>query len=643
MHSLQPHHLAPPQAGAAPPQLLTGPALRYALLGSALRQAFRKPDGFLVCLSIAEVAQLHMRGADEERQVLAQVAGLIREIAGAPFVGYEAGHLCFVLTGGAPERPILQRLARRIAAAEFTLADRALHLTPAIGYTALTGAAPLDKRIQRALAALHHAQLSGDLQPVRSSAAKSGAAHGPPSPALPAFLAGLAKRLNAPFQVLLTIMIGLVIPWLVYMGFDQIGLDITPAVYLGTVAALLVTSYLIWYECFQAIRPAQLPAEPGAPPPPASAIIAAYLPNEAATVVETIQAFLRIDYPGRLEIVLAYNTPHDLPVEAELRALAEREPRLRLLRVHGSTSKAQNVNAALGVVTGEFVGVFDADHHPAPDSFRRAWRWLAGGYDVVQGHCVIRNGGDTWVTKLVAVEFEIIYAVAHPGRARMHGFGVFGGSNGYWRTSVLRSIRMRAAMLTEDIDASIRALIEGYTIASDPLLRSYELAPLTLKALWNQRMRWAQGWFQVSLRHSWAALRSSALTVRQKLGILHLLVWREVYPWVSIQILAVLTYWIWHDGLSRINLLIPIFVLTTLLTFSSGPGQVLFAALLGDPTIRRRRGWLLCYLVGATLFYSGFKNLISRVAMVKEAMQERQWKVTPRAAQPELQRTGAEG
>jgi cellulose synthase/poly-beta-1,6-N-acetylglucosamine synthase-like glycosyltransferase len=155
-------------------------------------------------------------------------------------------------------------------------------------------------------------------------------------------------------------------------------------------------------------------------------------------------------------------------------------------------------------------------------------------------------------------------------------------------------------------------------------------------------MRWAQGWFQVSLKHSWAALRSSTLTLRQKLGIFHLLVWREIYPWLSIQIVSVLAYWLWSDGLSRINLLIPIFVLTTLLTFSSGPGQVIFAALLGDPTIRRRWRWLLFYLVSATFFYSGFKNLISRVAMVKEAMQERQWKVTPRAVQPELKQTGAE-
>ena len=47
--------------------------------------------------------------------------------------------------------------------------------------------------------------------------------------------------------------------------------------------------------------------------------------------------------------------------------------------------------------------------------------------------------------QLVAAEFEAIYAVGHPGRARVHGFGIFGGSNGYWRTSVLERTRLRGS------------------------------------------------------------------------------------------------------------------------------------------------------------------------------------------------------
>ena len=167
-------------------------------------------------------------------------------------------------------------------------------------------------------------------------------------------------------------------------------------------------------------------------------------------------------------MVLAYNTPTPMAVEAELRDARRQHPDLTVLKVEDSTSKAQNVNAALRVADGEFVGIFDADHHPMAGAFERAWRWIADGADVVQGHCVIRNGDDSALAKLVAVEFEQIYSVAHPGRAALHGFGIFGGSNGYWRASALERIRLRGSFLTEDIEASMRVLEAGGRIVNDP-------------------------------------------------------------------------------------------------------------------------------------------------------------------------------
>jgi cellulose synthase/poly-beta-1,6-N-acetylglucosamine synthase-like glycosyltransferase len=275
--------------------------------------------------------------------------------------------------------------------------------------------------------------------------------------------------------------------------------------------------------------------------------------------------------------------------------------------------------------------VYDADHHPDPDGFRRAWRWLSNGWDVVQGHCFIRNGEESWVARLVAVEFESIYAVSHPGRARMHDFGIFGGSNGFWRTNVLRHIRMRGSMLTEDIDSALRAVESGLRIGSDPYLVSRELAPTTLKALTNQRLRWAQGWFQVSLRHMIVALRSRRLTPRQKFGFVHLLAWRELYPILSLQMFPIVLFWLYGPAPRDVNWLVPIFVLTSLFTLSVGPWQTLFAYLRAEPDIRRRGSWFVSYLVVSSVFYTPFKNLLAVIAQLKEVRRERAWKVTPRS------------
>ncbi len=330
------------------------------------------------------------------------------------------------------------------------------------------------------------------------------------------------------------------LPFLALVGLYQVGLDPSGALYWVLVGALGITAVTIWAECLDALEPELPPDAPDRPAPRASAVIAAYLPNEADTLVETVSHFLRQEYAGGLQVVVAYNTPTPMAVEVELAAMAEAHRDLTVLKVSDSTSKAQNVNAALSVTDGEFVGIFDADHHPMPGAFDRAWQWLASGADVVQGHCVIRNGESSALAKLIAVEFEQIYAVAHPGRAHLHGFGIFGGSNGYWTADAIGRTRLRGSFLTEDIEASMRLLAEGGRIVNDPGLISYELAPETPQALWKQRMRWAQGWFQVSCQHLGPILRSPHLALRQKAGAAYLLAWRELYPWVSLMALPLL-------------------------------------------------------------------------------------------------------
>jgi hypothetical protein len=73
-------------------------------------------------------------------------------------------------------------------------------------------------------------------------------------------------------------------------------------------------------------------------------------------------------------------------------------------------------------------------------------------------------------------------------------------------------------------------------------------------------------------------------------------------------------------------------VLTTGVTLLTGPMQPVLAYLVAHPEMRRHRRWFIVCGVLALLFYTGFKNLINRVARVKEAVGERRWLVTPRTA-----------
>lgn len=596
--------------------------------------------GCLAFVSLAEWASVQARlGPRAEAELAKQLANLLTlqqrplDLVG---LGATPGTFGLLLPETTPDNAqrLLDRLAQTTVQATFTAAGEQLRLTPAFGFTAFADGLALPALTDRALSALAVAVAHRDLhsrpyEPAMGSVGVRPATAGPLS--AQARLEQWRSRLNLPWQIALTLIMGSIIPYLVYAGLDALGFDITPYVYIVVVVALALTAFFVWAEGLLSLKTAHPPVQPKTPYPPASAIIAAYLPNEALTIVETVEAFLRVDYPADLQIILAYNTPYDLPVEDTLRAIALRDGRFVPLRIPNSTSKAQNVNTAVAEVRGEFVGIFDADHQPAANVFTRAWRWLAEGQDVVQGHCVVRNGAAGWVARLVAVEFEVIYGNSHPGRMRLHRFGIFGGSNGFWRTELLRQTRMHGFMLTEDIDSSIRIVEAGAKIMADPLLLSRELAPTGLKALWHQRMRWAQGWYQVSLEHLWSGLRSKHLSARQKFGLFWLLGWREIYPWISIQMFPLITYWVVkYGGLDKLDWLIPIFVLTTIFTLSVGPGQTLFAYWVSAPEIRRHKRWFIIYLLVTSLFYTEFKNLISRVAQVKELIHERQWKVTPR-------------
>lgn len=379
------------------------------------------------------------------------------------------------------------------------------------------------------------------------------------------------------------------------------------------------------------IQGAGLPAD-GQPLPRCSFIVAAYLPNEQNIILETVDHLLnRVHQPAAgLEVILAYNTPVALPIEQTLLRLAKKYPNFHPYRVEGSHSKAENINAALNLVTGDITCILDADHHPAPDCFERAGRWIANGYDVVQGRNLIRNRSENLLTQLIAVEFESIYGVSHSAKSLMVDTALFGGSNGYWRTSVLQQVRFNPTMLTEDIDASIRTLLHGYRIVHDRSITVTELAPNRISAFWSQRKRWSQGWLEVSLRYQKRFWKSPQLTVGQKLIWTHLLYYRELFPLLSVQIIPiVLSSWL---VMGTVNFTDNAFLLlATAITFLSSIYKLLVTAKVG---YRHYPGYYFVQYALLTPFYSLFKNLIAVVALYDHLHGKTDWVVTPREATP---------
>ncbi|NJO43522.1 MAG: glycosyltransferase family 2 protein [Cyanobacteria bacterium CRU_2_1] len=365
--------------------------------------------------------------------------------------------------------------------------------------------------------------------------------------------------------------------------------------------------------------------------PRCSLLIPAYLPNEQTIILETIEhILLKVHRPlAGLEVILAYNTPINLPIEDDLHALAQLYPDLRLLRVEGSCSKAENLNAAFEIVTGEIICILDADHHPAPDCFDRAWHWFEQGYDVVQGRSIIRNHDQNFLTQLIAIEFEMMYGVAHAAKSFLTNSSIFAGSNGYWCTSVLKQIRFNPAMLTEDIDASMRTLLNGYRIVHDRSIISTELAPVDIRSFWFQRKRWAQGWFEVGLNYQHRVWQSDQFNLWQKVFWTYLLCYCEFYSLVAIQTIPLmLSLPLYESSIpSEINQFL---WFSTILSFFGGIYQTLVTA-----KIAYVRYPILYYIQYVLLLipYITFKNVIAIVGIFDHLQGNNDWFVTARNRQ----------
>lgn len=275
-------------------------------------------------------------------------------------------------------------------------------------------------------------------------------------------------------------------------------------------------------------------------------IFVAYLPNEKDIILDRIcYALEKIVYPReKLRIFVLYNTPHPIePLESQLHEMALKHPELQVIKVPNSKSKADNINYYCSLSTGAQVSaIFDCDHYPHPDGPR----WAMDRYatdetiDIIQGRNVVFNGSTNLLTAMISTEFDSIYTISNPGRFAMFGLGLFCGSNGYWRTSLLRDLGMDKTMLTEDIDSSLRAFSRSANIVHDINVISYELAPTTIGGFWKQRLRWSQGWCQAGLRHASLILASTKADSKtrsfaQRSGLFALLCVRESGHYISTQ------------------------------------------------------------------------------------------------------------
>ena len=233
--------------------------------------------------------------------------------------------------------------------------------------------------------------------------------------------------------------------------------------------------------------------------------------REAGEVGRLTAALDRLSYPhAKLDILLMIEA-NDRTTLAALERLGLPGRYRTIMAPPGRPqTKPRALNVALQFARGDFLVVYDAEDEPEPEQLRTALAGFAAAPDVacLQARLAIDNAGDSWLTRLFAIEYAALFDVVNPGLAALRCPVPLGGTSNHFRTAALRRVNgWDAWNVTEDIDLGIRLARFGERVAT---LESttFEEAPRTLKAWLAQRRRWQKGWMVTFATHSRAPLRT---------------------------------------------------------------------------------------------------------------------------------------
>lgn len=233
-----------------------------------------------------------------------------------------------------------------------------------------------------------------------------------------------------------------------------------------------------------------------------SVIIPCY--NEADNVRDTIGYALDLDYPV-FEVIAVNDGSKDDTGEI-LDELARQHPRLRVIHQASNQGKAVALNTGLAVSRHEFLLCIDGDAVLDPHAAKWLMRHFALSPRVgaVTGNPRIRNRS-TILGRIQVGEFAAIIGLIKRAQ-RTYGrlFTVSGVIAAFRKSAVCQVGFWSDDMLTEDIDISWKLQLSHWAVHFEPRALVWILMPETIRGLWKQRLRWAQGGAQVLLKHNGA-------------------------------------------------------------------------------------------------------------------------------------------
>ena len=225
--------------------------------------------------------------------------------------------------------------------------------------------------------------------------------------------------------------------------------------------------------------------------------------NEEAVIQRCLDSILQIDYPeDRMEIIVVDGNSKDATRKI-CTEYAAKHLNIRVINESESKGKPAALNLALPHVTGEIIGVFDADSVPEKQALKKAAYYFKDQKIMaLQGRTIALNERRNILTRVTAMEEKAWFQALISGREKLKLFVPLTGSCQFVRRKVLEELGgWDENSLTEDVELAIRLVEKNHLIKYAPDVCSGQETPNSLGDLFNQRVRWYRGYMETALKY----------------------------------------------------------------------------------------------------------------------------------------------
>lgn len=231
--------------------------------------------------------------------------------------------------------------------------------------------------------------------------------------------------------------------------------------------------------------------------------------------------------------------------------------------------KAGALDSAMGQVSGEFIAIFDADFIPDKDFLLKTIPYFQNEkIGVVQTRWGHLNKNYSLLTELQAFGLNGHFAIEQGGRNAKGHYINFNGTAGVWRRACIEDAGgWEHDTITEDLDLSYRAQMNGWEFKYLENVISPAELPITMSALKSQQHRWMKGGAEVFMKMWKRLVKNPNVRFSDKLhGLAHLF---NSSVFVFILCLSILSLFVLQikDSFSDLNFVIQFgsfFIISTL-------------------------------------------------------------------------------